>query len=421
MTPDEREIALVASITNSQELNEVRSLGVTGDDFTLESCRKLWEYFNECEIAERRFPTLADKRRLWNLTIPDDHPDDHHALGLDVKRAAHANIIRNVVVSRVQMIDEDPETAATEIVNELARVHSPNQRARFLDAMRDDRLEMLERRAALIASGGFIGWPTGFPVLQPHNTGIQPAQFITIVGRTNIGKSWLLDSMTVSAYRAGASVLFLSPEMTSEETEMRIDTLLMGAEGVDISLEGLLSGERRYLDRYRRWKDEHAPFANQWTTIDADESGGFTASIIYELVAKYRPDILAIDGFHLLGGRRRGAQGWEMIKENADAIKALINLHGTAVINVTQAVRDIGEFDMPDLDDSAYGYGLVQASDWVIGLGGTEGQPLRRRMSMPKKRGGARPRLTAHLEFDVDRGKIRQLSTEEAGGAQDEF
>lgn len=420
MSPDEREISLVASITNAEELNAVRSLGVSGDDFTIEACRRLWTYFGECEMGERKFPSLADKRRLWNLEIPDDHPTDYHELGKALKRASHANVIRNVVVSRVQMIEENPEGAATEIVNELSRIHSPNARARSLIGTREERLEELERRAALLKSGQFIGWPTGLPILQPYNVGILPSQFITIVGRTNIGKSWLLAYMCVIAYRAGANVLFLSPEMSSAETEMRIDTLLMGCDGIDIRLEALESGDRTYLDRYRSWLTSSPKFINQWTTIDADESGGFTASSIFELVSKYRPDILAIDGFHLLGGRRRGAQGWEMIKENADAIKALVNLYGTSILNVTQAKREIGEFDMPDLEDTAYGYGLIQASDVVIGVGGVQDFPMRRRVQVPKKRGGKRPQHTVFLDWDVDRGKIRQISSEEAGG-DDEF
>jgi len=420
MSPDEREVSLVAAVTNADELNSVRALGITADDFTVESCRRLWVYFGECEMAERRFPSLADKRRLWNLDIPDDHPTDYHELAKALKRASNANVIRNVVVSRVQMIEENPEEAATEIVNELSRIHAPNARARSLTGTREERLEELERRAALLKSGQFVGWPTGLPILQPYNVGILPSQFITIVGRTNIGKSWLLAYMCVIAYRAGANVLFLSPEMSAAETEMRIDTLLMGCDGVDIKLEALEAGDRTYLDRYRYWLSQTPRMLNQWTTLDADESGGFTASSIFELVAKYRPDILAIDGFHLLGGRRRGAQGWEMIKENADAIKALVNLYGTSILNVTQAKREIGEFDMPDLEDTAYGYGLIQASDVVIGVGGVQDFPLRRRVQVPKRRGGKKPNHTVFLDWDVDRGKIRQISSEEAGG-DDEF
>lgn len=109
-----------------------------------------------------------------------------------------------------------------------------------------------------------------------------------------------------------------------------------------------------------------------------------------------------------------------MIKENADAIKALVNLYGTSILNVTQAKREIGEFDMPDLEDTAYGYGLIQASDVVIGVGGVQDFPLRRRVQVPKRRGGKKPNHTVFLDWDVDRGKIRQISSEEAGG-DDEF
>ncbi len=275
--------------------------------------------------------------------------------------------------------------------------------------------EYLERKR-IVEEGGRLGMKTGWKCFDDFQEGWYPGECIMIMAPKGIGKSWCLINFAVHAYVDGNKVLFLSPEMSWEECALRFDVFMMEQLGIDIQ------GGHRELKEGNPHIDIEAYKAylvsiqdrEDFVVVDSDEVGGFTLASITSLIEEHQPDIVILDGIHLI--REDKKEQWQAIKTCADGLKALANLKKIVIIWSgqvdRQAMRD--PYEPADTGGSAgYGKASVEAASRVITLATDRHDNLYRWFKVINSRDGREYTNKQRLLFDVNRGRIEQLEVKD--------
>jgi replicative DNA helicase len=290
---------------------------------------------------------------------------------------------------------------------ELQSIAQDQSHLSYTDKNATVRAEALADRMIKANQELTLGIPTGIPILDSVTGGWLPGQFASIIGRMNEGKSWLLMAFCVEAYKHGAKILFLSPEMTKDETELRFDTLMSRRfKNTDLTLGKPTIDVEEYKDFLTELEER-----SDWITYDSVPGGkSFTVSNIQALVNLHKPDLLAIDGIPLIGDDLVGSESWQKMLGVCYGLKGIAVNHGVIVLSTSQANRDSAQYKgIPKLENISYGEALAQAADAIVSLRLVK--PTRVKIGMPKNRGG---KIIGefYLNFDVDNGIIEQLSDE---------
>ena len=272
-----------------------------------------------------------------------------------------------------------------------------------------ERLGWLDERAEASKRGRTLGIPTGLRCFDSNMQGWGAGEAIMVMAPKGTGKSWIALFFGVVAYKAGFKVLFLSPEMTYKECALRYDVLLAFQSGISLSHAALSAGTQDRTE-YESWLRELTR-RDQFIVEDSPGVEGFTTANILASIDTHRPDLVVLDGIHLVGGEA-GQTGWERIKHVADALKATAQHLNCTVIWTSQVDREAMRNPTEPAStgaSAAYGKAAVEAANRLITIATYEGNPKRRTFKVPNNRSGREFHTKQHLYFDVDIGEIRQL------------
>ena len=389
-TPEQLEALVLSSLTSPERVMAAVQEGVSSVAFQIPENRAAWDRLLETATHGKPHPSLEDLRQI-GVSVVEDVSD------------------------------------AEIYVKELSRARSGRT-----DQGASTRVEHLKEMREQVVQGKDIGITTGLPAFDDKQDGWRPGEVIAIIGILGAGKSFLLTYFCCQAYLAGKKVLLISPENPVIDMEFRVDTFLarMSGEEWDFTLRDLRTAftkfpkeeAEKHLKKYAEWCERFS-WRDDWVTIDTGEHGPFSVENVLSLAREHRPDLLAVDGFHLIRGN--GKQGWEQIFETGQLIKGVTQELGMTTIGVAQANRASGVIpdEPPELHEVAYGMGIVEAADRVLSIGKTRGNKNRRSFKVPKFRNGEEIQVRQHLEFDVNIGNISQIVKEtknkEAGGSDE--
>lgn len=159
--------------------------------------------------------------------------------------------------------------------------------------------------------GGLLGITTGMKELDDLLHGWLPGEeLVSIVGRTNEGKSWILLFFLMCAWKEGKKVLLYSGEMSELVCGYRFDTLLK-----HFSNRGLMSGSKElgtpeiggtpedYQKYLKSLKDNEVPFIIITPKMLGNKQP--TVQTLNMLIEKYNPDIVGVDQISLMSDYRK--------------------------------------------------------------------------------------------------------------------
>ena len=143
---------------------------------------------------------------------------------------------------------------------------------------------------------------------------------------------------------------------------------------------------------------------------------GFDAlsiSTIRNLVRKYTPDLVVVDGVYLLSDDSSRAK-WEQNDNLFKGLKNIAMAHEIPVFCTTQAGREaVDLFKPPKLNQVANGDALVRASDIAFAMSKVEDEDNQRYLYYMKQRDDAEIRDKSVLSWNVDIGDVQELMQEE--------
>jgi len=420
LTPQELErIAIGTALRSREDFGRARAAGVDVISFQVDKHQEVWAHLVErfkSDVDGTSWPGPGDIRVAFGVEVADavdDSSSIYERLRYQAKQRLAALAINRVLPS----LRENPDLAVGELIRSLSTLQTGNEveLSGFKEGAQD-RLARLVDRRNMVEQGVQYGLSTGLSVFDDKNDTWKPGEVVAIQAATNVGKSWMLLKLASHVYREhGQSVLFLSPESTVEDIELRLDAILGHDLGFRLSNRALRNATFNQ-DEYTRYINtlSELPGMGKWLTIDSGSNGVFSFEDIVRLTLELRPDVLAIDGFHLI---RSEGKSWEAMKFAAESLKGLAQSLGIVIFAAIQANRNsmIALDDVPGVGDVAYGLGLSQAANRVISLARMTGQPNGRVFQVIKNRDGELVEQSQVLKFDVDVGDIRQIDPKKTG------
>ena len=223
---------------------------------------------------------------------------------------------------------------------------------------------------------GIIGITSGFTELDEITHGWLPGnELVTIVGRINQGKSWVLQKFLTEANKQGKRVLIYSGEMSAKEVMYRHLTLKYGISNTKLMTGNITKEEQT------EYKQLLANDPTLYHIVTPNDLGGeqLTVTKLKMLALQYKPDIIGIDQLSLMKDERK--QRGDGLKEQfAHISQDLFNLSSLLEIPILLAAQanrgrtSENKVENPELSNIAGSDDVGANSSRVISLTTKDGE-----------------------------------------------
>lgn len=265
----------------------------------------------------------------------------------------------------------------------------------------------IERKRTL-NNEGIIGISSGFEELDEITHGWLPGnELVSIVGRINQGKSWLLQKFLAEANRQGKRVLMYSGEMSAKEVMYRHLTLKHNISNTQLITGDISESEQREIKQL---------LINDTTLfhiVTPKDLGGeqLTITKLKMLALQYKPDIIGIDQLSLMKDEKR-KRGDGTKEQYAHISQDLFNLSTLLEIPILLAVQanrgraSEDKIENPELTNIAGSDDVGANSSRVISLATKDGEMT---LKLIKNRYG---KVGWEREFFInfDKGEFRNMT-----------
>lgn len=198
-------------------------------------------------------------------------------------------ILKNV--ENILTKDEDSRKAIEYLQQELPFLTSQLKiEAQDIVKNADIRVQELEKR-----KDGKYFITTGFRELDNALMGWQRGEdLVTVMGRTNEGKSWCLLKFLESAWKEGYRVGLYSGEMSGIQVGFRFDTIYNNFSNT------ILTKGSQDIDSYKEYVDGLKQKNSFFVITPEDMGGNCTITKLEAFIQKYKLDILGVDQYSLM-------------------------------------------------------------------------------------------------------------------------
>jgi len=195
--------------------------------------------------------------------------------------------------------------------------------------------------------------PVGIADLDSLIWGLHKKELLTIAARPSHGKTSLAINMAWNAAKLGASVIFLSLEMSSGAVMERI----MCSE-FDLHGWRLRTGDVNEIKKALSYKDK---FASRLLTtpIEIFDNVGRTIDSVEKILTEMKPDVLFIDYLQKITQRGFGNK-YEALSDYVVKLQSLAIQHNCAIVMLSQISR--GGSKAGDATDYLKGSGEIEES-----------------------------------------------------------
>ena len=323
------------------------------------------------------------------------------------------------IKSHQNSLKENPEVALSSLITSLSNIEvDSSSDINVYNSGDTYRLELYEWKESQRQSGSaldVLGVPTPIRSLNATGVGLLQGEMMSIFARPTGGKTWLCVKAAAIAAYAGINTLFISTEMPVSQIDLRLDVIFGRMKGYNFSHTGLRSGVGVDKEKYKEFLANNAD--RTLISCDSIEGSSITTAGIRGLVRKHKPGLLIIDGLHLVGTASKSNAVWEKMHSLFYDIKTCAVNNNVPIIVSTQANRKAANmYKPPSPDEVAFGDAMFQASDVVLSLSLLENTANKRVVSVHKQRDGESLGRNPILEWDVDKGLIKEESFSEIFG-----
>lgn len=402
MNPQEHEQAIISYIKNSENFNNLLKLGITTETFTFH--KEVFDFINEYQSKYGSIP----KKEIVESYYPgfkycsiDDKELKFHVD--EIKSFEYRRKASEVIHKGIDILNTDVNVGLDFIISHLTGIRKPYILSdSWTDSEALKRLAQYHERVELVKQGLTVGLKTGISFLDEKLLGWMPGNVIAVIGATNKGKSWFVKYSAAYAYEQGKRVLFIEPEMSIVEDELRTDVVLGHLRGYNFSNHALTSGKKINVKEYETFLKEFAQ-RKDWHTVSADRGKPFTLNAIEALINADEPDFVVIDGFRLID--LQNGRDWMSLEDAAMRIKAISQAKNLITMVTSQTNLD-DTTKIPNIFDVYGGKALSMSADIFVGLADVQEKINTRKIAIRKNRAGEVYNKPIEILFDCDHGII---------------
>lgn len=226
-------------------------------------------------------------------------------------------------------------------------------------------------------------------------------ELVTIMARTNQGKSWLLLEFLMNAWKQGKRVGLYSGEMSAEQIGYRFDALYKHFSNLN-----LMRASEEEKEKYNEYIEKLKTNENCFIVITPKDLGHLAnVNDIDYMIKKYNLDIVGIDQFSLMDDFR--SKKGDPLRIRLGNISAdLFNLsmkYKIPILSLSQANRAAAKNGTPELEHMSESDAIAQNSTKVISISRV-GNELK--LSVVKNRYGKVGDEFIYL-WDIDKGDFK--------------
>lgn len=402
------QLQVLNRVLTDRSLNLLLNNGLGEEHFT--------QYTEEYEFITShydKYGNVPDDETMLNK-FPDfqllDVGESHKYLAETLHEEHLYHLCVPVLNKAAELLQSNAQDAVSYIVPKFQELMKKHSYSAGVDIMKntDERFnEMMSKRDMK----GMLGISSGMAELDEILGGWLPGEeLVTVVGRVNQGKSWILLYFLAMAWNAGKRVLLYSGEMGDRQVGYRTDTLISHFSNRAISRGTLDDSEcELYRRQLKEFESKDVPFI----VVTPKDLGGkrLTAPMLDSLIDKYKPDLVGVDQISLMDDARSNRDVLRVqLTHIAEDLFRLSEKHGIPVIADAQANRKSHDKDTPEapeLTEIGESDGIGQYSSRVISL---VQAPSGLKLSIKKNRYGAN-NMTLCYCWDIDKGTFTYLPT----------
>lgn len=360
--------------------------------------------YNFIKYQVNRFGKVPDKETMLlnfpEFTLLDVKETDEYLVATIREEYLYGQMVP-VITECADLVKNDANEALKFLTSKLAILNS-QATAGGVDIVKEsqERLELHKHKK----EHGTNYIKTGFPQLDDAIYGLEPGnELLTIAGRPNQGKTWILLKMLVEAWKQGKTVAMYSGEMNKYQIGYRFDTLLANFSNKALVIGENVSGYEDFIDKTQK---NMLPF---YVFTPKSFGGRATVSSIQSMITACKADIIGIDQYSLMDDEtyRRGKSKTEQLFSITEGLMRLSERYDIPIIGLSQLNRD-GDIrkdnvqDDPDLTNLADSDSIGQNSSKVLFIRQT-GAGLK--LSLTKNRSGT---VGVNLIYfwDIDNGRF---------------
>lgn len=398
------EKAVLSRILFSNEWNNVMDRRVTEELFQDMECRKCFKYVYDFYSKYGKVPSIdLVEEEFKDLRIEyAKEPVDYYLdkMTENYVRVKGSQVLigsaREIVKSPMKGI-EKLQTAVAELTLEAVPTRD--------DLVEDTVEDRMARYLRLKKVGGMDGMPTPWEVLNEATMGLHGGDFIAIVSRPGVGKTFMLTLFAEYATRNKLKVLFVTNEMSNTQIMQRFDAVYFKLPYKELRA-GLLPDalEKMYFEGLKKMKKDVKMVVTQ------DVHG---VNSVGSKIDQYKPDLVLIDGMYLLADDQNSQSRWEGISNISRNLKKLARKKNVPIIATTQfnrASEDV-KIDKVTLSNLGFSDSIGQDADVVLGLFRTKDMEMNQEMKvrMLKIREGEPKDFT--LQWDLRHMRFGAIET----------
>ena len=333
---------------------------------------------------------------------------------------------------------EDPKKVANKLEKDTRGIQSQFGTVQEIEVM--GNLDMWANRYTekrnKVKEGRTIGMPYGIPTIDRLTGGMLNKELITIAARVKIGKSWVMCNAAANSLMAGFSPMYLSLEMDWDAIANRVFTIIsyhLAMEKAEGKKKGqknkiieanilpnkeLNLGELEGKKVLKVMKEIRSVIKSQLHVPDI--KGKFSISNSQRLIESINPDIVFFDYFGLTQqtAGTRGVENWVQASEASKLAKSIARAYDIPYVLGAQLNRSGAQSESPKLEHISLTDSISQDSDKVFMLK-TLGRRKKLQVICEKYR-GSYDGWKVNLDFDVNIGKLHEMSTSGVDGQDDD-
>ena len=359
---------LISKIIQTSSVQDVLDAGVRPDHFdssygniyawilnywreysTIPTPRVVKQEYGDLQLLNAEaepFPRLIDE-------LYDAYRRKHLILSVSAATPALNN---NTTEQAIKTLSEGLQKAALEVAH-----------LRDVDVIQNWEERLKRYREMMENPNSLRGIPSGFNGLDRITSGFRPQQLITFVGEAKKGKSLMTLIMANTAHMHGITPLYVSFEMSVQEQEARLDSIVSGVSYTRILRGDLNLSEMERVEKSIRMRKNMHPFI-----MSEDTASLTTVSAIAGKIQQYRPGLVVVDGVYMMddenGEPKNSAQALTNITR---ALKRLAQRFDVPILGTTQVLAsklNNKKSRAITADSIGYSSSFAQDSDLVLGV-----------------------------------------------------
>lgn len=351
-------------LKNKEGLSFLQTYNLVADDFN-EIEKPILEHIQSHIFSYGTLPSIAATEVECNLEFPPfpDEPSQYWADAL-LQRSINAKIQEQLAKIQSALMMNN-RSQADAIIRDMYTNSTRFNRSKIIVSLADLSREVMEDHNKVRKGIDNFSIPTGYEFLDEQTNGFQRGDFISIVARVGMGKTYLLLRMALKAHEAGKSVLLVSTEMSPMQYARRLLALKYGISINRIRLGQLSTalGERTLEKGIEELQNSDVPFKVMKSSLTT------TLEDVIIQVKEMKPDFICVDGAYLLKSSGSKHQNkFEIVSNSSETLKALAQEVDRPILATYQIKRKtVGGLDDIYMSDS-----IAQISSIVLALKGVD-------------------------------------------------